>query len=110
MAHATDSAGGTGATGDGEKTRHTAGAFDIRTFIAALMGLYGVILVLTGIFGADETTNGSKTAGNVNLWVGLCLLVFSALMEGWALWRPTVIDEERLARDRAAAEDEPPAH
>ncbi|MDX6365962.1 MAG: hypothetical protein QOK30_1038 [Nocardioidaceae bacterium] len=110
MAHATDSAGATGAAGDGEKTRHTAGAFDIRTFIAALMGMYGVILVLTGIFGADETTNGSKAAGNVNLWVGLCLLVFSALMEGWALWRPTVIDEGQLARDRAAAEDEPPAH
>ena len=106
MAHATDAAGDAGA----EKTRHTAGAFDIRTFIAALMGLYGVILVLTGIFGADETTNGSKTAGNVNLWVGLCLLVFAALMEGWALWRPTVIDEEQLARDRAAAEEEPPAH
>jgi uncharacterized membrane protein len=110
MAHATDSAGGAGAAGGGEKTRHTAGAFDIRTFIAALMGLYGVLLVLTGIFGADETTNGSKTAGNVNLWVGLCLLVFAALMEGWALWRPTVIDEEQLARDRAAAEEEPPAH
>ena len=106
MAHATDAAGNTGA----EKTRHTAGAFDIRTFIAGLMGLYGVILVLTGIFGADETTNGSKTAGNVNLWVGLCLLVFSGLMEGWALWRPTVIDEDQLARDRAAAEEEPPAH
>jgi uncharacterized membrane protein len=106
MAHATDAAGDTGA----EKTRHTAGAFDIRTFIAALMGLYGVILVLTGIFGADETTDGSKTAGNVNLWVGLCLLVFSALMEGWALWRPTVIDEEQLARDRAAVEEQRPAH
>jgi uncharacterized membrane protein len=109
MAHATDSAGGAGAAGGGETVRHTAGAFDIRTFIAALMGLYGVILVLTGIFGADETTNGSKAAGNVNLWVGLCLLVFSALMEGWALWRPTVIDEARLERDRAAAQDEPPA-
>ena len=106
MAHATDSAGRAG----GEKTRHTAGAFDIRTFIAALMGLYGVILVLTGIFGADETTDGSKTAGNVNLWVGLCLLVFAALMEGWALWRPTVIDEEQLASERAAADEQNPAH
>ena len=106
MAHATDSAGGAG----GEKTRHTAGAFDIRTFIAALMGLYGVILILTGIFGADETTDGSKAAGNVNLWVGLCLVVFAALMQGWALWRPTVIDEAQLAREQAAAEEERPAH
>jgi uncharacterized membrane protein len=93
-----------------EKTRHTAGAFDIRTFIAALMGIYGVILVLTGIFGADETTDGSKAAGNVNLWVGVCLLVFAALMQAWALWRPTVVDVERLEREKAEQEDQPPAH
>jgi uncharacterized membrane protein len=94
----------------GETTRHTAGAFDIRTFIAALMGIYGIILVLTGIFGADETTDGSKTAGNVNLWVGLCLLAFAAAMQGWAIWRPTVVDEEQLARERAEQEGQPPAH
>jgi uncharacterized membrane protein len=94
----------------GETTRHTAGAFDIRTFIAALMGIYGVILTLTGIFGADKTTDGSKTAGNVNLWVGICLLIFSAAMQGWAMWRPTVVDEEQLARERAEQEGQPPAH
>ena len=105
MAH---EAGGSG--GAGEKTRHTAGAFDIRTFIAALMGIYGVILVLTGIFGADETTIGTKTAGNINLVVGICLIVFSALMQGWAVWRPTIVDEEQLARERAEQEGQPPVH
>ena len=38
-------------TTDSTEAKHTAGAFDIRTFIAALMGIYGVILVLAGIFG-----------------------------------------------------------
>jgi uncharacterized membrane protein len=94
---------------DGQ-TRHTAGAFDIRTFIAALMGIYGVILTLTGIFGEDETTDGSKTAGNVNLWVGLILIVFAALMQGWALWRPTVVDEAQLAREREEQEGRPTVH
>ncbi len=94
---------------DGQ-TRHTAGAFDIRTFIAALMGLYGVILVLTGIFGADETTIGTKAAGNINLVVGIGLIAFAALMQGWALWRPTVVDEQKLEEDRAAQEGQPPAH
>jgi uncharacterized membrane protein len=93
-----------------EKTQHTAGAFDIRTFIAALMGIYGVILLLTGIFGADETTDGSKAAGNVNLWVGICLLIFAALMQGWALWRPTVVDVERLEREKAEQEGQSPPH
>jgi uncharacterized membrane protein len=117
MAHATGSTGETGDAGEtggtagtGETTRHTAGAFDIRTFIAALLGIFGVILVLTGIFGADETTDGSKTAGNVDLVVGIALLAFGALMQGWALWRPTIVDEAQLARERAAAEGQPPAH
>jgi uncharacterized membrane protein len=91
-------------------TRHTAGAFDIRTFIAGLMGIYGVVLVLTGIFGADKTTDGSKTAGNVNLWVGICLIIFAAAMQGWALWRPTVIDEKKLEEDKSEQEGESPAH
>ena len=90
-------------------TRHTAGAFDIRTFIAGLMGIYGVILVLAGIFGADETTSGEQVAGNVNLYVGIGLLIFAAGMQGWAMWRPTVVDEEQLARERAEGE-QPPAH
>ena len=40
--------------------KHTAGAFDIRNFIGALLGLYGMILTLLGIFGdkAYEKTGG----------------------------------------------------
>jgi uncharacterized membrane protein len=109
MSHTPDTTGGTagGTTGG---TKRTAGAFDIRTFIAALMGIYAVILVLAGILGADETTSGEQVAGNVNLYVGIGLLVFAALMQGWAMWRPTIVDEEQLARDRAANEGQPPAH
>ncbi len=87
-----------------ESSRHTAGAFDMRTFIAALMGIFGVILVLTGIFGSDTTTDGSKAPGNVNLYVGIALLVFAGLMQGWAFWRPTVVDEAELARQKAEME------
>ncbi len=93
-----------------EKTRHTAGAFDIRTFIAALMGIYGVILLLTSFFGAHKTTDGSTASGSINLLVGIGLMIFAALMQGWALWRPTVVDEEALERERAEQEGQPPAH
>ncbi|RLV49629.1 hypothetical protein D9V37_06835 [Nocardioides mangrovicus] len=86
--------------------RHTAGAFDVRTFIAALMGVFGVVLVLTGIFGGNETTIGTKADGNPNLWVGIALLVFAAVMQGWAMARPTIVDEEQLARDE---QEGPPA-
>ncbi len=34
--------------------KHTAGALDIRNIIGGLLGVYGVILVLMGIFGDKE--------------------------------------------------------
>ncbi len=89
-----------------QTTKRTAGAFDIRTFIAALMGIYGVVLVLTGIFGGDDTTTG-KAEGNPNLYVGIGLLVFAGLMQGWAMLRPTVIDE---VEPEQGEPDRPPAH
>lgn len=92
-----------------QTSRHTAGAFDIRTFIALLMGIYGVVLVLAGIFGGNTTTNGQRVSGGINLWVGFSLLVFAGLMQGWAIWRPTIVDDAAVAHDRAAQEDEPPA-
>ena len=57
----------TGATGP------PAGAFDVRNIIGALLTIYGVILLLVGLFGdADAATTGGV---NANLWAGLALLV-----------------------------------
>lgn len=81
-------------TTDGEDTRvrrHTAGAFDIRNFIGALLGLYGVILTLLGILGDkayDKTGNV-----NANLYAGIVLLVISAIFIGWARIRPIIVPE-----------------
>jgi arginine exporter protein ArgO len=93
-----------------DNTKHTAGAFDIRSFIAALMGIYGVVLFLTGIFGGDKTTSGARVDGNPNLYVGIALIVFAALMQAWAMWRPTVVDEEALEADKHETDGPPPAH
>ncbi|MBB2985278.1 hypothetical protein [Terracoccus luteus] len=69
--------------------RHTAGAFDIRNFIGGLLGIYGVILTLMGLFGDQEL---EKTGGmNANLWAGLALLVVSVVFIGWARLRPTIV-------------------
>ena len=61
--------------------------FDLRRIIGGLFAVYGVVLTLLGIFGshADKT----KAAGiNINLWTGLGMLVFAALMLTWAITRP----------------------
>jgi hypothetical protein len=68
---------------------HTAGAFDIRNFIGALLGLYGIILTLMGIF-ADPAYD--KTGGiNANLWAGIVLLVMSAIFLIWARLKPIIV-------------------
>ena len=69
--------------------QHTAGAFDIRNFIGGLLGIFGIIILLTGIFGDTEE---SKTGGvNANLWAGLALLVVAVIFLAWARLRPTVV-------------------
>ena len=45
------------------------GLFDIRNFIGGLIGIYGIILVLTGLFTGD--TQIDKSDGmSINLWAG----------------------------------------
>lgn len=100
-----------GATGAkaGNSARHGAGLFDIRNIIGLLMGLYGVVLVLMSFF-TTEADKAKADGANLNLWTGLGLLATSAALIGWALWRPIIVDERELARDKAAHEDEHIAH
>ena len=68
---------------------HTAGAFDIRNIIGALLGIYGVILLLAGLFMDKEE---AKTGGiNANLWTGLALIVASAVFLTWARLKPIIV-------------------
>ena len=79
--------------------RHTAGAFDIRNFIGGLIGIYGLILTLMGIFG-DKAY--ARTGGvNANLWAGIIMLVAAACFMLWARLRPIVVPEhvERVQDD-----------
>lgn len=71
--------------------KHQAGAFDIRNIIGGLIGVYGVILTLMGIFGDPET---DKTGGpNANLWAGLVMLVVGIGFLTWARLRPVLVPE-----------------
>jgi drug/metabolite transporter (DMT)-like permease len=77
---------------DDKKPKKTAGALDVRNIIGTLMGVYGVILVLLGIF-SDSTA--AKTGDvNANLWAGLALLLVGAAFLGWARLRPIVVPRD----------------
>ncbi len=98
------SARGTGA-GAAEERKHAAGAFDIRNIIGALIGTYGVILVIMGLVanGPDEQ---QRTGGvNANLWAGLAMLVFGIVFLLWSRLRPVVVDPKDISDD-----DRPAGH
>jgi drug/metabolite transporter (DMT)-like permease len=76
-------------TGDAPKPR-TAGLFDMRIIIAALIGLYGLIVLVTGFFTSDNQLD--KADGlNINVAAGIGMLVVAALFAAWARWRPIVV-------------------
>lgn len=73
---------------------HKAGAFDVRNFIGALLGLYGIILLLTALLGTDDADLAKADGLNVNLWTGLGLLVSGIVFIAWARLRPVVVPPE----------------
>jgi hypothetical protein len=86
---------------DDNKPKKTAGALDVRNIIGMLMAVYGVILVLLGIF-SDSTA--AKTGDvNANLWAGLALVGVGAVFLIWARLRPIVVPQ-----DIEAETDAPP--
>jgi hypothetical protein len=82
-----------------------AGAFDMRNFIAALLGIYGVVLVIYGIIGSSDTQLAKADQVNINLWAGIGMVVVSALFITWARLRPVIVPEQVEGHD-----DAPRAH
>ena len=80
---------GTGADGHA----HKAGALDIRSVIAALLGVYGLILTGMGLFATDGADLAKADGVNVNLWTGLGLLVAAAVFALWVRLRPIVVED-----------------
>jgi drug/metabolite transporter (DMT)-like permease len=79
--------------------KKTAGAFDIRNVLGALLGIYGIILLLMAAFGPLEE---DKTGGvNANLWIGIVLVVAGGVFVGWARLRPVVVEDQPKDPDQS---------
>jgi hypothetical protein len=99
----------TSASQDGGR-KHTAGAYDVRVFIAGLIGFYGIVLVIMGLF-ADNADDKHKTGDvNANLWAGLVMVAVAAVFAVWTRLRPVIVDEKAVAEAHAAQEDDGPGH
>jgi hypothetical protein len=75
--------------------KKVAGAFDVRNVIAALIGFYGVVLVIVGI--VDRSDEALEKAGgvNANLWAGLAMVIFAAAFALWSRLRPIVVETKK---------------
>ena len=88
-------------TETGDKPQR-AGLFDIRFIIGALIGLYGVILVLASFFTSNSDLD--KADGlNLNLWAGLAMVAVALGFATWSRLRPIVVP------DHVEGEDDRPA-
>ena len=64
--------------------------FDLRTVIAVLFGVYGVILTVMGLFFEGEAELAKAGGIDINLWSGLGMIVAAALFVLWVRLRPLV--------------------
>ncbi|MBO0828961.1 MAG: hypothetical protein J2P24_14405 [Streptosporangiales bacterium] len=95
----------------GNETRtRSAGLFDLRWIIAVLIGLFGVVVTLMGVFdhGSSTAASGQPVGVNVNLWTGVPMILLAAGFGIWAAVRPlrlpivsADLDEDRDGQDEA---------
>ncbi|SNS97634.1 hypothetical protein [Rhodococcoides kyotonense] len=79
--------------------------FDIRSVIGALLGIYGILLTLAGlfpsVFGNETHSSPSNNVVDMsvgtsaNLWVGLIMLAIALTFGGWAIARPAVVGDAK---------------
>ncbi len=81
--------------------RHTAGAFDIRSVIGALLGVYGVILLVTGLVSDNTAGKPDPDDYNANLIAGAVLIVVGVLFLLWARLKPIAVPADPGEDDRA---------
>ncbi len=78
--------------------------FDLRIMIGGLFTLYGVALTIYSFFTTPAEIE--KAAGvNINLWLGLGMLILGLLFLLWARLSPVVHEA-----DPEGAADRPPMH
>jgi hypothetical protein len=93
-------AGDGGTKGADSGQRHTAGAYDVRTVIAGLIGLYGIVLTIMGIVDYNDSDKAKTGDVNANLWAGIAMIVVAAVFALWLRLRPVIVDPAALEKEK----------
>ncbi len=97
----------TAGSAEAEPKSAAAKLFDIRLLIGGLFTLYGLMLTIAGFFTSDSARE--KASGiNINLWLGLGMLVLGLLFLLWRQVNPLRVEpppdeparDDRTGRDR----------
>jgi hypothetical protein len=84
---------------DAGRARKAANLFDLRRMIGGVFVVYGVILTILGLGASDQEIE--KAAGwNLNLYVGIAMLIVGALFLLWAFTRPLADELEEDGDER----------
>ena len=81
-------------SGTGKK--HTAGAYDVRTVIGALIGFFGIVLVIMGAVNNSGAEIEKAGGVNANLWTGIAMVAFAIVIGLWTWLRPVVVDPSTI--------------
>lgn len=83
--------------------------FDIRNIVGALLGIYGVLLIIAGLVPGVLRSHDNKAATadrvdlyvgtSANWWVGLVLIAVAAVFFTWAMLRPVRVDVHALEEE-----------
>lgn len=93
-------------TDSGEPKSAAAKLFDIRLLIGGLFVLYGLMLTIAGFFTSDKER--AKAAGiNINLWLGLGMLVLGLLFLLWRKLNPLRVEPDPAFADGEDGTDAP---
>lgn len=87
------------------RAKRTAGAFDIRNIIGGLIGIYGIVLVSTGIVARSDEDLAKADGFNINLWAGIAMVVVAVAFIAWSVLRPVVVPPEVQPADNADGTD-----
>ena len=74
------------------RAERAANLFDLRRIIGGVMVVWGVLLIILGA--TDSTAEANKAAGiNINLWLGIGMLVLGLLFLLWVRLSPMQHEE-----------------
>ena len=76
--------------------------FDIRILIGALFTVYGVVLIIAGVF-ASAAEKAKASGVNINLWTGIGMLIVGVLFLLWWRLQPLKPSSEPADTERSTA-------